>query len=390
MTTPNVAEPTPAEPEPNEPPHPTHGLFARYHWRHYFGGVALTLLLAQLLSGIFLAFYYQPHLKEAYDSIRNLYNHFPVGAQIREAHRWLAMAILMSAIIHSLRSWVRRDYQNHHGKVLWLTGALMIPLLLGFLATGFILPWEWRAYWFMEMIPNLLGNLPLVGPAIKTSLIELFTMPRTLIVHTVVLPLAALILIDYHILAKIRRRKGGIARYLRQHALLTVPFFIAVAWLVIKFPTPTQDPELLPDPLEGTYLPTVEWFLLVFWLPFLHFGQRTAVFLGLYLPLLLFAVLAWLPYWLRRRRHAAHRLPSTATSPVIVGAVTVVLTVVLFGSMYAGTYRSPTLGCNACHNVALGTRMGIPPEAFKDRAVLPLLDKEDWMVLHWFVPQKVW
>jgi hypothetical protein len=65
-------------------------------------------------------------------------------------------------------------------------------------------------------------------------------------------------------------------------------------------------------------------------------------------------------------------------------------TAVPFGLLYSETHVSPTLGCNSCHNVMMGTRMGIPPKAFKDRKINPLLDDNHWMVEHWFYPQVAW
>jgi hypothetical protein len=71
--------------------------------------------------------------------------------------------------------------------------------------------------------------------------------------------------------------------------------------------------------------------------------------------------------------------------------VTVLLVVItLLGLVYWGSYKSPTMGCSSCHNLYSGIRMGKPPEAFKDRDVLPLLDDKEWMVGHWFYPQVIW
>ena len=58
--------------------------------------------------------------------------------------------------------------------------------------------------------------------------------------------------------------------------------------------------------------------------------------------------------------------------------------------LYRGSYHSPTLGCNACHNLSSGRRMGVPPEAFKDRHVLPNLNNNQWMMGHWYYPNEIW
>jgi hypothetical protein len=361
----------------------------RYHWRHYFGGVAFSLIITQLLTGIFLTLFYEPNLKEAYNSVKYLYNKFPFGSLIRDGHRWIAMFLLIAVVIHSFRSLLRKDYLNPGGKTLWLTGSLFLLLLLAFLATGVILPWEWRAYWFMEMIPNYMGTVPIVGPALQELLIEAFTMNRAFVAHVVILPIIAIILSDYHILSKTRKRKGGLLRYLMRHSLLTIPFFIGIAVLVDVLPMPTQDPEMIPMPLEGTFIPTPEWFLLIFWVPYMHFKGFMAPLLGFYLPFLVFLALTMLPFYLKRKPEEKTAVPKKYAKLIMTLSLAALM-IGLFGFVYKVTYRSPTLGCNSCHNVAMGTRMGIPPKAFKDRNIVPLLEDDEWMVKHWFIPQRMW
>ncbi len=80
----------------------------------------------------------------------------------------------------------------------------------------------------------------------------------------------------------------------------------------------------------------------------------------------------------------------------LVGAVVAPFLIVFFvagapvGVLYMETHESPTLGCASCHNVSMGIRMGIPPKAFKDRNIVPLVDDKHWMVEHWFYPQVAW
>ncbi len=80
----------------------------------------------------------------------------------------------------------------------------------------------------------------------------------------------------------------------------------------------------------------------------------------------------------------------------LVGAVIAPFLIVFFvaglpfGVLYMETHESPTLGCNSCHNVSMGARMGIPPKDFKDRNIVPLVDDNHWMVEHWFYPQVAW
>lgn len=381
----------------------------RYHWRHFFGGLALVFLLLQLLTGIFLIFFYRPDLSEAYSSVRYLYQHMPIGAWFRDTHRWIALFLFIAIIAHLTRSLLRKEFLNVKRKTVWLTGSLFLLPMLAFLVTGFILPWEWKGYWFMEMVPNYLGSIPLIGASIQESLIRIFTLNRAFVVHILILPVISLVLIDIHVLSRLRKRRGGLPGYLLRHGLLSLPFFIMIVLLAINLPMPTEDPEIIPMPLEGAFIPTAEWFVLFLMAPFMHFKGFMAPFLGLYLPLILFILLAALPYYLKNKTrkepiapHISIRLFeatrhffatifkarfATKTAS-FVGVFVVIIS--LLSPIYITTYKSPTLGCNSCHNISMGMRMGVPPLAFKDRNVVPLLDDNEWMVKHWFYPTVTW
>ena len=180
---------------------------------------------------------------------------------------------------------------------------------------------------------------------------------------------------------------------MRRHALLAIPFLVAVVVLVVQIPMPTQDPEIIPMPLEGAFIPTAEWFLLIFWVPFFHFSKEMAPWIGLVLPLVVFLLLTGMPFYFRPTDLDLRGGESEQVGwgRRVWGFSAVVLSVtLLFGSLSVATYRSPTLGCNSCHNVSMGERMGIPPAAFKDRNIVPLVADDAWMTKHWFIPAHVW
>ncbi|MCP4937063.1 MAG: DUF4405 domain-containing protein, partial [bacterium] len=118
-----------------------------HHWRHYFGGAAVILLVLQVLTGIFLGLYYKPDMPQAYSSVQDLYRNFPFGAWIRDSHRWIAFFVFALSVVHVARTLLRRDFLNYGQRTIWLTGALLFVPMLALLVTGFILPWEWKAYW---------------------------------------------------------------------------------------------------------------------------------------------------------------------------------------------------------------------------------------------------
>lgn len=387
----------------------------RSHWRHFFGGIALLLLIVQFFSGLVLTMYYLPDLKEAYASVQRLYNELGAAAWVRDSHRWTALFIFITVIMHFIRSLLRKDFLNRRSKTFWLTGVLLFLPMLGFLITGFILPWEWRAYWFMEMVPNYVEDIAVIGPALKDFLIDAFTLNRSLMAHVVIFPVITLILMEIHSLSRMRRRKGGLSMYIVEHGLFTFPFLIAIGVLAYALAMPTQDPEIVPLPLEGAYIPAPEWFALIFYVPYMHFKGFTIPLLNFYIPLIIFIVLVALPYVIKRKKDRVSRtkdandpsimkvsmfdklaakvrhIPGVRSLARSAAYLSVFLVAMgLFGALYAGTAVSPTMGCNSCHNIASGMRMGVPPVTFKNRARNPLLENKQWMVEHWFYPQVVW
>lgn len=381
----------------------------RYHWFYYFGGFALVLLIFQLVTGIFLALFYNPHLLEAYASVQALYKDFGIGAWFRDTHRWIAFFIGSAIVMHVVRSLLRKEFMNYKVRTIWLTGSLLLLPMMALFITGFILPWEWKGYWFMEMVPNHLGTIPIIGPEIKQFTIDAFSMSRNFVAHVVILPVITIILFDYHVFAKVRARKGGVPKYLLKHALITIPFFILIAVLALYIPMPTQDPDIIPMPLEGANIPAPEWFYLIFLLPFMYFKEAVAAFFVLYLPLVLFLLLTVLPYFFKN-----YEFKSKHHEPVkdfvfkevlfvfgkilkvafmrkgVSFLVVVIVAGAIFGMVTVGVHESPTLGCNSCHNISMGTGIGVPPEAFKDRVKEPKNDDSKWMVEHWFYPTVTW
>ncbi|MDX8403282.1 MAG: cytochrome b N-terminal domain-containing protein [Mariprofundaceae bacterium] len=383
------------------------------HWRHFFGGVAFFLLIIQFFSGLVLTMFYLPHLNDAYASVQRIYNELSTVAWLRDTHRWAALFIVVTIIMHFVRSFLRKDYLNWKNKTFWLTGVLVFLPLIGILITGFILPWEWRAYWFMEMVPNYVGEIAFIGPALRDFFLDAFTLNRALVAHVLIFPVILLILLEIHSLSRMRKRKGGLSQYFLVHGMLTSPFLLVIGILAYALAMPTQDPDIIPMPLEGAYIPTAEWFVLIFYVPYMHVKGFVAPLLGLYIPFIIFMGLAFLPYLFGNKAidgrdikktasveksgksnkilEYIRRVPGFRPQAKLLAALSIfMVATTLFGSLYAGTSVSPTMGCNSCHNIGSGLRMGIPPVTFKDREKNPLLADSEWMVQHWFYPQIYW
>ena len=270
----------------------------RIHWKHYFAGFGFITIILQLTTGLYLMFFFDPTLEGAYKSIQYISNQLFMGSLSRNLHRWIPALLFVAVFIHTVRCFLRWDFEKKNKRVLWLTGVLLLLPIFLFMVTGLIVPWEWKGYFFMEMIPNYFEPIPYIGQTLKDFFLVSFTIPRYYVFHVVLLPLISIILIDYHILAKLRKR--GIFRYLLKHSIISLPFIILLFVLAWKMVIPSNDPIDVPMPLEGQWVPAPEWYFLTVLLPYMYIRSGIWIpILSFFLPLALFFGVAFMPYYLK-------------------------------------------------------------------------------------------
>lgn len=381
----------------------------KVNWRHYFGGLSFIMVILQLLTGLFLIFFYEPTLFDAYKTVQIISNEITAGGLMRNLHRWIPALLFIAVLVHTIRSFLRKDFSNQQKRVLWLTGFLLLLPIFLLIVTGLIIPWEWKGYWFMEMVPNYFGTIPVVGDSLKSFFMDTYTIPRYYVLHILVFPLITLVLVDYHLLVKLRKR--GIFQYLLKHTIVALPFLILLFYLSTTVQIPSNDPIDVPMPLEGANIIAPEWYFLTVLLPLMYLKDSPWIpFISIFAPLIVLFLVAFMPYYLKGKEnneegsyeekphhHAKglrllwHKIMrNTLLKKIANGIVVTLITFFIVGLIYLGNYNSPTFGCNSCHNVSKGTRIGIPPDFFKDRSKLPLLNDNEWMMRHWYYPNEVW
>lgn len=143
------------------------GIFERdipegINYFYCFGGIAFTAFLICLVSGLFLSFYYVPSEKEAYLSIQKIHEKVYLGKLIRGIHKWSANVLIVSIIIHSIRVFITRSYKPPR-ELNWIVGVIVFVIIMleGF--TGYLLPWDQKAYWATVVGTNIAGSIPLIG-----------------------------------------------------------------------------------------------------------------------------------------------------------------------------------------------------------------------------------
>jgi len=135
-------------------------------WINYFycfGGVTFTLFIVQLLTGLLLSIHYIPSEAEAYPSIQRLHQTVPLGGLLRSIHHWAGNLMVVMVLLHMLRVFITGSYKNPR-ELNWVAGALLLAMTLAFGFTGYLLPWDQKAYWATVVGTNMLGSMPLFGP----------------------------------------------------------------------------------------------------------------------------------------------------------------------------------------------------------------------------------
>lgn len=362
----------------------------KINFRHFFGGAAFVLMLVQLITGLYMIFYYEPSLMETYKTVQYFNNQTVLGALTRNIHRYNAFFLVLAAFFHLWRGYFRRDYQGGR-KWNWITGVCLSLLISAFLISGTILPWEWKGYWMMEMFNNWLKNVPVMGDQLYDFFMTSYTPTRNFVIHSIILPILAFILLEIHCLSRLRTR--GFKDYLIRQIVAIIPLIILIIFLSLFHSIPSEDPEIIPLPMDGQYVPAPEWYFVTFLLPYWYFPPREWSIYLFWIPFIFLLAILALPFFNKRKsKKDLTAIPEKRRKWMSIGYTVIgslVAGLILTGLLW-GSVKSPWKGCNSCHNVSMGVRMGTPPVTYKDTNRNPLLLDNRWMMRHWYEPQVVW
>jgi quinol-cytochrome oxidoreductase complex cytochrome b subunit len=173
------------------------------NWWNTLGSASLFLFVLQGLTGIFLTVYYTPSPDHAYDSIQYIMTGVAYGWLIRGIHHWGASLMVMVVFIHMIRVFVTASYK-YPRELTWLIGVGLLLLTLGMGFTGYLLPWNQKAYWATTVGTAIAGSVPWLGEFILKALrggpdLSALTLSRFFSAHIWILPAMLAGLIGVHI-----------------------------------------------------------------------------------------------------------------------------------------------------------------------------------------------
>ncbi len=183
--------------------HKTVPVHSATRW-YYFGGITLFLFVIQVVTGVLLLFYYRPTVAEGFDSVRFIMTRVEFGWLIRSIHSWSANLLILVAFIHMFSVVFTHAYRPPR-ELTWLSGIVLLALMLGFGFSGYLLPWNQISYFATKVGADVAGSTPLIGSTIARFLrggedVGAATLTRFFALHVMVLPLFAGAFLGLHLL----------------------------------------------------------------------------------------------------------------------------------------------------------------------------------------------
>ena len=300
-----------------------------FNFWYFFGGLAVVMLIMQLVTGIFLTMHYKPDAEYAFASVEYIMRDVEWGWFIRYMHSTGASAFFVIIYLHMMRALLYGSYKGPR-ELIWILGMVLYILLLAEAFMGYVLPWGQMSFWGAQVIISLFGSVPIVGPDLLVWILGDYavgdsTLNRFFSLHVVVIPLILVVLVFLHIVAlhhvgsnnpdgieiKQNKDKDGIPKDgIPFHPYFTIKDSVVVVgflWLfcAVVFYAPALNGYFLEAPnfIEANPLKTPEhiaplWYLTPYYsvlraIPPL-FGSQFPGVLAMFAALGVFFLLPWL------------------------------------------------------------------------------------------------
>jgi len=169
---------------------------------YYLGSFSFVLFLALTISGILLMFYYHPAVPQAYRDMKDLRFVVSNGVFLRNLHRLAAHLMVIAVFAHMFHVFYRGGYKPPH-EFNWAVGVVLLLVTLFLSYTGYLLPWDQLAFWAITVGSNIISSMPVIGHRVRFlllggNLVGENALLRFYVLHCVVLPLAAVVLVGIH------------------------------------------------------------------------------------------------------------------------------------------------------------------------------------------------
>lgn len=324
-------------------------------WWHTLGSAALTVFIVQLVTGLVLATFYAAAPDHAYESLQFLQREVASGALLRAIHHWGASVMVVLVFAHMIRVFTMGAYK-YPREINWVLGVFLFMLVMGFGFTGYLLPWDQKAYWATQVGTSLAGTAPVIGGMMAKLLksgsqLGAATLTRFYAFHVLWLPVLFGVVIFLHLALVIRQgiaarttslengapsktsdptyagyyhaayaatKRGGVRFWpdiVGKDIIASFVVVLLILLLALAFGAPL---ELPADPTDTSYVPRPEWYFLPFYQLLKLFPGSMESTIAVGVPLLLILALLGLPFFDRNSRRSLRHRPFAITSLAIL------------------------------------------------------------------------
>ena len=312
-------------------------------WAYVFGSVLLFLFISQTVSGIFLSLYYAPTADHAHTTVAYIVKEVTGGSFLRSLHAYGSSAVVIVMLLHLTQTFLYGAYKGRR-EVLWISGCALFGLMLAMAFTGYLLPWDQKAFFATTVGTNMASEVPLIGSLLKRFMrggneMGTLTLSRFFVAHVFLLPASILGLIAAHVYLF---RKAGAAGppsedpvkprlpterfYPRQVLMDTAVALLMI--LILGLLSHFWPTELGPkaNPADTQYVPRPEWYYLPIFQWLKYFKGPLAIVGIVIVPALTAILVIALPFIDRRLERRPWK------RPIAVGIyLAIMATLITFG-----------------------------------------------------------
>jgi ubiquinol-cytochrome c reductase cytochrome b subunit len=176
-----------------------------FNFWYFFGGIALLVLVIQIVSGIFLTMSYKPDALFAFASVEYIMRDVQSGWLIRYIHSTGASMFFIVVYLHMFRGMIYGSYRKPR-ELLWIIGVVIYLALMAEAFMGYLLPWGQMSFWGAQVIVNLFSSVPFVGNELSVLIrgdfvISDATLNRFFALHVIAIPLLLAGVVFVHLVA---------------------------------------------------------------------------------------------------------------------------------------------------------------------------------------------
>jgi ubiquinol-cytochrome c reductase cytochrome b subunit len=325
-------------------------------WAYIFGSGLLFLFISQVVTGVFLGFYYVPSADHAHATVEYITKEVTSGSFLRSLHAHGSSAVIIVLVLHLLQVFFFGSYKGRR-ELLWLSGCMLAALMLGMSFTGYLLPWDQKAYFATAVGTNIASEIPVIGPWLTRFMrggteMGTLTLSRFFVAHVFLIPALIFGFVALHVYLF---RKAGAAGPIHENPvhprLPAEPFyprqvfydvaFTAVLIIVLAVLAWAYPVELGPraDPSTTNFLPRPEWYYVPMFEWLKYWAGPYSVLGILVIPGIVALLFVALPFLDRHhRRSPRHRKLAVGGLLLVLGAL-----VALGVRSYYSDYTDPSV-----------------------------------------------